>query len=196
MKNTNNTLAAIQLNQVFVQLKQDGSILMQSYCDYSAENGYDSVYDNDEDSINMMFDNTHNALRAAFYGDYNPSHAYFTFNGYGNLQSFEYLDSDNSPIDISELAQWLISEDKLSDYDITVTTLDDMLASIEDNLTDDSNMLHSLKDYLNIGYDIEKVSLLGADYETSLIDETIDFISDYDYHQLNDIINYLGINYQ
>ena len=153
MKNTNNTLAAIQLNQVIEQLKQDDSLLMQAYCDYSAENGYNSVYDNDEDNINTMFDNAHNALRAAFYGDYNPAHAYFTFNGYGNLQSFEHLDSDGSPIDIGELAQWLIDEDKLGKYKITVTTLDDMLASIEDNITDDSVMLYKLCDYLAISYD-------------------------------------------
>ena len=43
MKNTNNTLAALQLNQVIEQLKQDDSILMQAYCEYSAENGYNSV---------------------------------------------------------------------------------------------------------------------------------------------------------
>ena len=123
MKNTNNTLADIQLNQVIEQLKEDDSLLMQAYCDYSAENGCDSVYDNDDDSINMLFPNASDAIRSAFFGDYNHSHAYFTFNGYGNLQSFEYLDSDSSPIDIGELAQWLIDEDKLSGYDITVTTL-------------------------------------------------------------------------
>ena len=90
MKNTNNTLAAIQLSQVIEQLKQDDSLLMQAYCEYSAENGYNSVYDNDDDSINMLFPNASDAIRSAFFGDYNHSHAYFTLNGYGNLQSFEY----------------------------------------------------------------------------------------------------------
>lgn len=179
---TLNTLAAIQLSQAIEQLKQDDSILMQSYSDYSAENGFDSVYDNDEDSINMMFDNTHDALRAAFYGDYNPSHTYFTFNGYGNLQSFEYLDSDNSPIDVIELAQWLINEDKLSDYDLTVTTLDDMLASIEDNITDDENMF------------LEVCKLLSLKVKS--IDRVMSVISEYNYKQLSILIKHLGINYQ
>ena len=152
MKTLNKDLAAIQLSQAIEQLKQDDSLLMQAYCDYSAENGCDSVYDNDDDSINMLFPNASDAIRSAFFGDYNHSHAYFTFNGYGNLQSFEYLDSDSSPIDIGELAQWLVDEDILADYDITVTTLEDILASIEDNITDDVNMLYKLCDYLAISY--------------------------------------------
>ena len=188
MKNTNNTLAAIQLSQTIEQLKQDDSILMQAYSEYSAENGYDSVYDNDEDSINMMFENTHDALRSAFYGDYNPSHAYFTFNGYGNLQSFEYLDSDSSPIDVEELAQWLISEDKLSEYDIAVTTLDDMLASIEDNISDDSVMLNKLGNYLMVDLDNDS-------YEDNVYDVMVE-LSNYNYEQIQEIINMLGIDYQ
>lgn len=188
MKTLNKDLSAIQLPQVIEQLKQDDSILLQAYSEYSAENGYDSVYDNDEDSINMMFENTHDALRAAFYGDYNPSHAYFTFNGYGNLQSFEYLDSDSSPIDTSELAQWLISEDKLSEYDITVTTLEDMLASIEDNISDDSVMLNKLSNYLMV--DLENNS-----YEDNVYDVMTE-LNNYSYVQIQEIIAMLGINYQ
>ena len=183
------TLESVQLNQVIEQLKQDDSTLMQAYCDYSAENGYDSVYDNDDDSINMMFENTHDALRAAFYGDYNPSHAYLTFNGYGNLQSFEYLDSDNSPIYFSELAQWLIDEDKLSEYDITVTTLDDMLASVEDNITDDNNMLYRMCDCLTIEYND------GSDNE-GLIKDCVNEVSSYDYNKLKGLMEYLDINYE
>ena len=192
MKNTNVDLAAIQLSQVIEQLKQDDSILMQSYCDYSAENGFDSVYDNDEDSINMMFDNTHDALRAAFYGDYNPSHAYFTFNGYGNLQSFEYLDSDSCPIDVIELAQWLIDEDKLSEYDITVTTLDDMLASIEDNISDNETLLNTVCQYLHLNH-----ITLGNDYSfDEKVNIVMELINGFNYEQVNKLITDLNINYQ
>ena len=196
MKNTNNTLADIQLNQVIEQLKQDDSLLMQAYCEYSAENGYNSVYDNDDDSINMIFHNASDAIRSAFFGDYNHSHAYFTFNGYGNLQSFEYLDSLSSPINIGELAEWLIDEDKLGKYKITVTTLEDMLASIEDNITDDVNMLYKLCDYLAISYndsnDTEKfISDCMSELEGTIADSMQDI-----YERLISIINHLGINYQ
>lgn len=189
MKTLNKELAAIQLNQVIEQLKQDDSSLLQAYSEYSAENGYDSLYDNDEDSINMMFENTHDALRAAFYGDYNPSHAYFTFNGYGNLQSFEYLDSDSSPIDVEDLAQWLINEDKLSEYHITVTTLEDMLASIEDNIGDDNNVLYRMCDCLSIEYND------SSDNE-DLIKDCMNEVSSYSYNKLKGLIEYLNINYQ
>ena len=196
MKNTNNTLADIQLNQVIEQLKEDDSLLMQAYCDYSAENCCNSVYDNDDDSINMLFPNASDAIRSAFFGDYNHSHAYFAFNGYGNLQSFEYLDSDSSPIDISELAQWLIDEDKLAGYDITVTTLDDMLASIEDNITDDVNMLYKLCDYLAISYnDSSDIKNLIGDCMYKLEGSVTDNVQDI-YERLINIINHLNINYE
>ena len=201
MKNTDNTLAAtqltqVQLQEVIEQLKKDDSILMQAYCEYSAANGYESVYDNDEDSINMMFENAHDALRATFYGDYNPAHAYLTFDGSGNLQSFEYLDSDSSPIDVSELAQWLISEDKLADYDITVTTLDDMLASIEDNITDDENALYKLCDYLSISYnDSSDIKNLIGDCMYKLEGTIADNMQDI-YKRLINAIYHLNINYQ
>ena len=196
MKNTNNTLADIQLNQVIEQLKEDDSLLMQAYCDYSAENGCDSVYDNDDDSINMFFPNASDAIRSAFFGDYNHSHAYFTFNGYGNLQSFEYLDSDSSPIDIGELAQWLVDEDILADYGITVTTLEDMLASIEDSITDDVNMLYKLCDYLAISYnDSGNIESLIEDCMHKLEGSVTDNMQDI-YERLINIINHLNINYE
>ena len=199
MKNTNNTLAAVQptlesvqLNQVIEQLKQDDSLLMQAYSEYSAENGYNSVYDNDDDSINMVFHNASDAIRSAFFGDYNHSHAYFTFNGYGNLQSFEYLDSDSSPIDISELAEWLIDEDKLAEYDITVTTLEDMLASIEDNMRDDENLLDTVCKYLHLNH-----ITLGDDYSfDEKVNIAMELINGFNYEQLNRLTTDLNINYQ
>jgi len=196
MKNTN-TLASIQLSQVIEQLKQDDSLLLQAYSEYASNNGYDSVYDNDDDSINMMFSDSHDAIRSAFYGDYNPAHAYFTFNGYGNLQSFEYLDCDNSPIDIEELAQWIVDNELYNDYNIDVTTLDDMLASIEDNITDDKYLLSKLADYLGQSLNSDKVELLKTDddYYEYLVSHFMSEISDFSYNDLYDLINTVGINY-
>ena len=192
MDTLNKDLAAIQLTQVIEQLKQDDSLLMQVYCEYSAANGYDSVYGNDEDSINTMFENAHDALRAAFYGDYNPAHAYFTFNRYGNLQSFEYLDSDSSPIDISELAEWLIDEDVLSEYDITVTTLEDMLASIGDYITDDETLLNTVCKYLHLNH-----ITLGNEYSFyEKVNIVTELINGFNYEQLNRLITDLNINYE
>lgn len=47
----------------------------------------DIIFENDPDTINELFNNSFDALRAMFYGEYNPNHEFFTLNGYGNLQS-------------------------------------------------------------------------------------------------------------
>ena len=189
------TLSSKQLSQVIEQLKQDDSTLLQAYSEYAADNNYDSVYDNDDESINMMFADSHEALRAAFYGDYNHSHAYFTFNGYGNLQSFEYLDSDSSPIDIEELAQWIVDNDLFNEYNIEVTTLDDMLASIEGNITDDENLLKTAINYLGVST-MYKGDDKMADYNQYLINSLMDEIRYTDYETIKGVIDRLGINYE
>lgn len=185
MKTNNKTLATIQLNQVIEQLTDlaDYEIIAihNDYCDINNDS-YNHIIDNDDEAIDSMFDSPSEAMRAASFGDYNHSHNYFILNGYANLVSFNYTSDDNSPIDISELAQWLINGDKLSDYDITVTTLDDMLASIEDNITDDENMF------------LEICKLLSLKVKS--IDKVMLAISDYNYKQLSILIKHLGINYQ
>ena len=201
MKTSNKDLAAVQLsqvqlNQVIEQLKQDDSLLMQAYNEYSAENGYNSVYDNDDDSISMIFNNVHDALRAAYYGDYDPAHAYFTLNSEGNLQSFEYLESDSIPIDVEELAEWLIDEYKLAKYGITVTTLDDMLDSIKDYITDDENMLYRLCDYLSISDNDSGDTENLIDDCMYKLEGTIEDNMQDTYERLINTINHLGINYE
>lgn len=191
MKNINNTLAAVQLNQVIEQLEQllfcD---LVMTYNDYASHNGYELIHDNDEENINTLFETPYDAAQAVVYGKYNPSDDYVTLDGYSNAVSFSYqlIQDDNCPIDISELAQWLINEDKLSDYDITVTTLDDMLVSIEDNITDDKYMLSRLGNYLMVDLDNDS-------YEDNVFDVMTE-LGNYTYEQIQEIIAMLGINYQ
>lgn len=178
------------LAQTIKQLKaMSDSSLISIYNEYASNNSYETIFDNDDDNINTFFDCPHEAVKSAFYGDYNPSHYYFIFNGYGNLASFSYTTDDNCPIDFSELAQWVIDNDLFSEYDIEVITLDDMLASIEDNITDDENMLYKLCDYLVISYKE------GDDIE-NLISDCMYKIDGYCYESLQDIITLLGINYE
>ena len=198
MKNTNNTLAAIQLNQVIEQLEDllfcD---LVMTYNDYASHNSYELIHDNDEENVNTLFNTPYDAAQAVVYGKYNPSDDYVTLDGYSNAISFSYhpIQDDNCPIDISELAQWLISEDKLADYDITVTTLDDMLASIEDNITDDSELLKIAINYLGVST-MTKGDDKVTDYIQYLIDSVMDEIRYTDYNNIKSVIDRLGINYQ
>lgn len=49
------------------------------------------IFSNDEDFFNTFFDNrVLEAVRAISYGDYNYSHDWVHFNGYGNLESTNY----------------------------------------------------------------------------------------------------------
>lgn len=191
MTTLNKDLAAIQLNQVIEQLEDllfcD---LVMTYNDYASHNGYELIHDNDEENVNTLFDTPYDAAQAVVYGKYNPSDDYVTLDGYSNAISFSYhpIQDDNCPIDINELAQWLINEDKLSEYDIAVTTLEDMLASIEDNISDDSVMLNKLGNFLMVDLDNDS-------YEDNVYDVMIE-LNNYNYEQIQEIITMLGINYQ
>jgi len=47
----------------------------------------DMIYSFDEDTINEMFPNPWDALRATHFGDVNFTDDYFHFNGYGNVET-------------------------------------------------------------------------------------------------------------
>lgn len=195
MKTLNKDLAAVQLNQVIEQLEDllfcD---LVMTYNDYASHNGYELIHDNDEENINTLFETPYETSQAVVYGKYNPSDDYVTLDGYSNAISFSYqlIQDDNCPIDIEELAQWLISEDKLADYDITVTTLDDMLASIEDNIADNEMLLDTVCKYLHLNY-----ITLGNDYSFGeKVNVVIELINSFNYEQLNKLITDLNINYE
>lgn len=173
------TLLAQTIKQLKALSDSSLQICHNNYCsDLSYE---DIIYDNDEYTVNEQFDTPFDVLRNIQH--YNLSDDYFYFHN-GNLVSFNYLTGDDSPITFSELAQWVIDNDLFSEYDINVITLDDMRASIEDNINDASLLLYKLIDYL--GNNILKTSEYAIN----------DVISDYDYNQLNDIINHLGIDYE
>lgn len=187
MTTLNKELVAIQLNQAIEQLKEmSDSDLQVCHNNYCIELCYeDEIYDNDEYNINEHFNTPFDALLALKH--YNLSDDYFYFHN-GNLISFNYLTGEDSPITFSELAQWLISEDKLADYDITVTTLDDMLTSIEDNISDDNVMLSKLGNFLMVDLDNDS-------YEDNVYDVMTE-LNSYSYVQIQEIITMLGINYQ
>ena len=63
-------------------------ILNNEYC--QAANYHDSeIFENDEDFFQVFFDNdTLRAIQATQFGDYRYHDNWVTFNGYGNLDSF------------------------------------------------------------------------------------------------------------
>lgn len=194
------TLASVQLNQVIEQLEQllfcD---LVMTYNDYASANYFELIHDNDEENVNTLFDSAYAAAKAVSYGKYSPNDDYIMLDGYANAVSFSYqlIQDDNCPIDIEELAQWIVDNELYNDFDIEVTTLDDILASIEDNITDDGYILSKLADYLGQSLNTDKVELLKTDddYYEYLVSHLMNEIRDYDYADLYDLINTVGIDY-
>lgn len=195
MKNTNNTLAAVQINQVIEQL--EGLLfcdLVMTYNDYASYNGYELIHDNDEENINTLFDTPYDTAQAVVYGNYNPSDDYVMLNGCSNAVSFSYqlIQDDNCPIDFSELAQWIVNNELYNNFDITVTTIEDMLASIEDNISDDEKLLDIVCKYLHLNY-----ITIDNDYSfDEKVNVAMELINNFNYEQLNKLITDLNINYQ
>lgn len=82
------------------------------YCNNN--NMDDTIYSNDEEFFSTFFDNdVIKAVRAASYGEYKFSDEWVMFNGYANLESFDY---PNDRIDITELANNI--QDNPNNYDI------------------------------------------------------------------------------
>lgn len=145
------TLDQVQLSQVIEQLKDmSDSSLQICHNNYCIKIGYeDIIYDNDEYEINSNFDSVFDVLRNLQH--YNLSDDYFYFHN-GNLISFSYLTSEDSPITFSELAQWIIDNDLFNDYDITVTTIDDSYNAVLDYINDIDSVasIQALLGYLDI----------------------------------------------
>lgn len=192
------TLAQVQLQQVIEQLNQLADWqLINIYTNYADENRYEDIHDLSQDTINDLFESPWDAITKSNHDGFNENDSYFVFNGYGLMSTFTSLDSDNSPIDIEELAQWIVDNDLFNEYDIEVTTLGDMLASIEDNINDDGYILSKLADYLGQSLNDDKVELLKTDneYYEYLVSHFMNELDDYSYSDLYDLINTVGINY-
>lgn len=97
------------------------SLIVELWNEYCSECNCpdDTIFDNGESFFEENFSGSvFDAVRAVQYGDYNVAHDYVRFNGYANLESFNYADDDNSPVEIDSLADYLIEnkdEDELAD---------------------------------------------------------------------------------
>ena len=81
----------------------------------------DVIYENEEDVLNDLFSRPSDAIRAIYFGDYTFNDPWFYFNGYGNIQSVYSLIRDkNSIVYLSELADWLIEDERYENYDFEI----------------------------------------------------------------------------
>ena len=77
-------------------------------------------YDNmvfDMGEIDEHFESPYNALQSAYFGSFNPNHDYFTYDGYGNLESIHERDLDDYMEDYeSDIIELLADRGELEDY--------------------------------------------------------------------------------
>lgn len=80
---------------------------------------------------------------------------------------------------------------------LDTTTIEDILTSIEDNISDDNYMLSRLADYLGQSLHTEQVEQIKTDneYYNYLVEHFTNELDDYSYSDLNELINTVGINY-
>lgn len=79
--------------------------LWNECCTETRADDYVSILN--EDFIDEHFTKPSEAVRAAIYGEFSWADKYIYLDGYANLQTFDYLDSEKSPIDFDALLDWL-----------------------------------------------------------------------------------------
>lgn len=110
-----------QITQQINELSQSELIsLHNTYCQSIGSEG--EIYSNDDEFFEIFFNGkVLEAVRAVSYGEYNYSDDYVKFNGYGNLESFNYFkvdDLEGYPQVIAEYAIENQSDFDMLDFDI------------------------------------------------------------------------------
>lgn len=99
-------------------------MLHNQYCEES-NNMDDYIYNMEEFDEIMQGMTPWEVARACFYGhEFCPAHDYFRFNGYANLESFDYAPGGNSGVYISDLAEFIDREENDLDNDDLLEILD------------------------------------------------------------------------
>lgn len=106
----------------------------------------DRVYSMDEFDEIMQGCAPWEIARACFYGEeFKPCDAYFYFNAYGNLESFDYVSTNpdyfkyNKLVDVEELIMYIMDENNALYNDDIQTILDDFEANEDENDDDESD---------------------------------------------------------
>lgn len=100
--------------------------LIEVWNDYTREAYYeDIVYDMGMFNDEFQYDSPMEIARKIWSGDFNPNDRYYTFNGYGNLVSFDYCGEENSPVDLDCLADWMIHDNNAMGVDEVQEILDE-----------------------------------------------------------------------
>lgn len=113
--------------------------LNNTYCD---EQNYpdDQIYSNDANFFSEHFSDTMEAVRAVSYGEYNYTHDWVTYNGYGNLVTMSSVGTDDLCESVDIIAEHVA--DNFSDYDYLFDIDPDDFEDGEEEETDEDDDTH------------------------------------------------------
>ena len=78
------------------EMSQSDLITLNNIYAREVQFSQDEIFENDEEFFNIFFENNViSAVQCVFYGDYRYSDNLVKFNGYGNLESFNYMSQNN-----------------------------------------------------------------------------------------------------
>lgn len=106
MKNTLENLQAILLDEIKSFNDSQLISLNNAYAGEIQNNWDNAIYENDLENLELLFEckDAYYILCRGFYGDYRPNDNFMTLDGYGNLQSFEFMDIEK----LCELPQTMV----------------------------------------------------------------------------------------
>lgn len=81
-------------NYLINQFNENYELRDSDYMEYASEVLYDDIYTNNDLSINGLFSDSWEAVRACYFGDYHFNDKYVKLDGYGNLKSFNSLNEE------------------------------------------------------------------------------------------------------
>ena len=92
------------LAEVLFDYSDDEEVELSEINEWYSRNKYeDYIYEMDELDDALEGEAPSDAIRKSFYGDFNPAHPYFKFDGYNNLKSYsnmsELIDSNSDAVE-------------------------------------------------------------------------------------------------
>lgn len=161
----------------------DDSDMVQLWNEYCGANNYYDDYIEYNDIDDLCYGLKPSEVLSRIDKDkYNQNDRYCSIDGWGEYVSFDYVDDNDSPFDLDNVAEWIyenedalgyLDEDDISDHFDAINFVDeyfdddDVDAFIEDNGIDadeDIDKYDAVKDYLEqYGDDVDEVvSLLSG----------------------------------
>lgn len=87
-----------QIAEILIDATSDDLMLVNNqFCENNNYND-DLIYYNNQEFFEMFYSGDNGAFKAvqnSYYGNYNYSHDFVRFDGYGNLESLEHIETDD-----------------------------------------------------------------------------------------------------